>query len=414
MPTIQHYINNREKYIVDVTYQRPEGVWSKADMQCLIDTILRGEPMPLFFMNYKSTEQKFYIVDGQQRLYAIRQFYDNQFTLNGFYSGEESHGRNFNGNKPLTDQQKEAFLNYNLQFHQMEDYDDEKVRMIFSRLQRGKPLKLGERLNALPGNIVMVMREFASHPFLAKSIAINKNRFAVYEDASRILYNEFYGLKDSSTQRLFKFFDDYRNIKSSDQEVQNIKSTLNFLAKCFPPEPGHYDCFEKHAWVISTFQMVRDILSQYVIKDNPTAITQFITQWHAKVYDETWRQSNYKIQKFYDCSRGGWAENLQKFRRDTLYHEFLRKTPLLKLDDRRQISDEEKIEVFNNQNGECQLLGCTIKFKSYHDPEYHHVTMWSKGGETKKEQIKILCPDKCHDAVHELMKEDIDVKLFKD
>ncbi len=53
---IQDFINNRHKYKIDYAYQRPEGVWSTEDRQCLIDTILQGEPMPLFFFNFNSDE----------------------------------------------------------------------------------------------------------------------------------------------------------------------------------------------------------------------------------------------------------------------------------------------------------------------------------------------------------------------
>ena len=60
--------------------------------------------------------------------------------------------------------------------------------MIFSRLQRGKPLQLGERLNALPGDTVMRMREIAEHPFMKHSIGINKSRYGNYPDAARVLY----------------------------------------------------------------------------------------------------------------------------------------------------------------------------------------------------------------------------------
>jgi len=51
---IQDFINNRHKYKVDRTYQRPPDAWSKEDKQCLIDTILRSEPMPIFFINPSS------------------------------------------------------------------------------------------------------------------------------------------------------------------------------------------------------------------------------------------------------------------------------------------------------------------------------------------------------------------------
>ena len=75
---VQDYINDRDKYKVDETYQRPNNAWSNDDKQCLIDTILKEEPLPLFFLNYKSDENIFYIVDGQQRLSCIADFYDNK------------------------------------------------------------------------------------------------------------------------------------------------------------------------------------------------------------------------------------------------------------------------------------------------------------------------------------------------
>ena len=65
---ISDFILNRDKYKVDITYQRPANVWSHKDKKCFIDTIMRGEPVPIFFLNYNSTEDVYYIVDGQQRM----------------------------------------------------------------------------------------------------------------------------------------------------------------------------------------------------------------------------------------------------------------------------------------------------------------------------------------------------------
>lgn len=82
MPTIQEYINDRNKYKVDQTYQRPSDAWSSEDNQCFVNTILRDEPIPIFFLNYNFTEKLYYIVDGQQRLNCISKFYDNKMRLN--------------------------------------------------------------------------------------------------------------------------------------------------------------------------------------------------------------------------------------------------------------------------------------------------------------------------------------------
>ena len=142
MTTIQEYINDRNKYKIDHTYQRPSDAWSNEDNQCLIDTILRGEPIPIFFLNYNTETDVFFIVDGQQRLNCISRFYENKIKLNQKFSGQENPRKTFNGENPLSDDQKRDFLDYKLNFHLLADYDDERVRLIFSRLQRGKPLQL--------------------------------------------------------------------------------------------------------------------------------------------------------------------------------------------------------------------------------------------------------------------------------
>ncbi len=285
MPTIQKFINDKNKYKVDHTYQRPVDAWSKLDKQCLIDTILKGEPLPIFFMNYKSDEEKFYIVDGQQRLHCIQQFYDNELTLNKKFSGQENHGLTFNGEKALSDNQKDAFLNFNLTFHIMEDYDDERVRLIFSRLQRGKPLQLGERLNAKPGDIVECMRDIANHNFMKYSIGISQNRYGVYPDAARILFYEMYGCKQMGSNELYNFFDQHKELNKNSREYKNAINVLNFLEKCFPKEPGNYKYLEKHAWVIAVYTIIRELKIGYSLHEQEDNIRKFIKSFHSKFSD---------------------------------------------------------------------------------------------------------------------------------
>ena len=103
---IQDFINKRNIFKVDTTYQRPNNVWSAQDNQCLIDTILRGEPMPLFFINkvYENGNEIWYIVDGQQRLNCIRMFYDNKFKLSSRFSEDRLEGKTFNGENALNEE----------------------------------------------------------------------------------------------------------------------------------------------------------------------------------------------------------------------------------------------------------------------------------------------------------------------
>tara|TARA_R110001592_G_C13188743_1_gene752055 strand:+ start:9956 stop:11779 length:1824 start_codon:yes stop_codon:yes gene_type:complete len=399
MLRIQDLINQRNRYKVDYNYQRPNDAWSMDDKQCLIDTILKDEPIPLFFFNIITEEGFSYIVDGQQRINCILNFYDNKIKLNKKYSGVENHGKTFNGNLALNEEEMGQFLNYKLQTHVLENYNDERVRLIFSRLQRGKPLQLGERLNAKPGKIVECMRQLAKHDFLKFSLGVSKNRYGVYPDAARILYYEIHGAKQMGSKEIYDFFDLRKDLDVHSKAFKNIQTTLNVLLKCFPKEPGDYKYLEKHAWVLAVYSMVRELNLRYSMLNQEENIRSFVKEFHYKVYDQFIRDSNTTYQRFFENIRGGWSEKIISLRRDILILEFKKKHKILELDDKRQISDEEKIITFGKAHGKCSSLDCNVIFKDYKEAEYHHVDLYSHGGKSEIKNIQVLCTN-CHDDIH--------------
>lgn len=88
-------------------YQR-NYIWSTKDQSYLIDTILKGYPLPSFFV-YKDEKGKFEMVDGQQRSKTIYRFVKNNIT-----SSKET------GNKRFNEIESSIFLNYKLVFIQIE------------------------------------------------------------------------------------------------------------------------------------------------------------------------------------------------------------------------------------------------------------------------------------------------------
>src|SRR5882757_2924798 len=69
-----------EKLVVNRDYQR-KLVWGVGDKIHLIDSILRGFPIPLFLLA-ETTEQNYEIIDGMQRLDAIFGFIEQRYGLN--------------------------------------------------------------------------------------------------------------------------------------------------------------------------------------------------------------------------------------------------------------------------------------------------------------------------------------------
>lgn len=403
---ISEYLMNKDKYKIDTTYQRPSDVWSHKDKQCLIDTIIRGEPMPILFFNYKTNEDTYYVVDGQQRLQCISDFCSNKFALSKEFSEDYLDNKKW---KDLSMTDRKKIQDYNLDLKIMQDYDDERVRMIFSRLQRGKALGMGEKLNAKPGRIVSAMRELAKHDFISKSIGVNKQRYKTYEDVARIIFYEKYGSKECSTNPINELFDKYQNDIYVDSKIyKSILSVLNYLLKCFPAEPGDYKFLEKHAWVQTVYSVISDLKDTHVLIGRENDVRNFVEKFHSRVYNEDFRRSDINLQRFYDRCRGGWGEALNEFRKVTMKQYMINELKLKPLDENRQITEEEKIRAYSKANRKCEM--CGKEFKDYKEAEYHHIQMYCLGGQSETDNIKVLCSI-CHDEIHKSKISEIDEKL---
>jgi hypothetical protein len=121
--------------VLNANFQR-RSVWPPAARAYLIDTILRGRSMPKIYMRTKTdprTRRSYReVVDGQQRLRAIRDFADGEFALG---NQKEIYGE-FAGKTwgQLDDETKQAFLSYPVGVEQLFNASDEEVLDTFHRL----------------------------------------------------------------------------------------------------------------------------------------------------------------------------------------------------------------------------------------------------------------------------------------
>ncbi|WP_428044564.1 GmrSD restriction endonuclease domain-containing protein [Candidatus Avelusimicrobium fimicolum] len=385
---IKDFLLNYHNFKVDLNYQRPPNAWSLQDKQCLIDSILADDPIPMFFINEKGNKK--YIVDGQQRLSVIKEFHDSKFKLSSKFSPKEIADKTF---ADLSTNQQQHFLNYNLTVQIIEG-NDEKIRSIFSRLQRGKPLSLGERLNALPGNIVSIMRKIAKHDFISKSLGINQDRYGAFPDAMRLLLFEFYGPRESSSEALYEFMENKKDLKSSDITVKTLKSNLDFLRKCFPED--HYAFLEKHAWVLTVYSLISSLKKTHVLKGKEKKFKEFIENFHMHCYDQDYRKSKTDYQTFYDNIRGGWSEKIINLRLEIIKKYATKHMKLIGKDLKRQITNIEKIQAYAKHP---YCMRCNYKFKDYKEPNYHHKNLYSLGGKTNISNIMVICKE-CHKKIH--------------
>src|ERR1700683_3472776 len=98
---------------VDNSFQR-RSVWVERNKARLIETILTGFPMPEIYLwlgkaDPKTGLTKYSIVDGQQRLTAIRDFIANGFSLRSLYLDRKNRSASYADKsfKELSDADKE-------------------------------------------------------------------------------------------------------------------------------------------------------------------------------------------------------------------------------------------------------------------------------------------------------------------
>lgn len=116
------------------SFQR-NPVWTTAQKSYLIDSILRGYPIPELYIQESTDAQgneTLTVVDGQQRIRACLEFIEGGFSLT---EKEAPKWPDFSFEE-LVDDDKKKVYGYNFVIRQLPDVDETELRAIFSRLNR--------------------------------------------------------------------------------------------------------------------------------------------------------------------------------------------------------------------------------------------------------------------------------------
>jgi uncharacterized protein with ParB-like and HNH nuclease domain len=165
--------DSQQSLVLNPSFQR-RPVWSDKAKSYLIDTILRGKPIPKVFIRQRinvttKTSQR-EVVDGQQRMRTIL-----SYVKNGFYVSKkmnpDSGGKLFS---QLPDEIQAQFLAYEIAVDLLINMPDSEILDIFSRLNSyAVLLNEQEKLNA---------QYFGPFKILADRLAHKYNEYWVKQD----------------------------------------------------------------------------------------------------------------------------------------------------------------------------------------------------------------------------------------
>lgn len=218
----------RDRYEIP-DWQR-EPVWDQAKKQQLIDSILRGWKLPKFYF-VKTSEDEYEVVDGQQRLQAIFEFFSNELSLS-HSSADEFGGAYY---KNLPPRLSDAFDDFEIEYDEIEEGTEEELKQFFQRLQAGLPLTSSEKLNAVHSKLRDFCKKTAEHPFFRNKVSFPNTRYAHFDVIAKAAAIEIEGLDASLRFEDIKHvFESNSNFSTTSAVAKRIKTALDFLDNAFP------------------------------------------------------------------------------------------------------------------------------------------------------------------------------------
>jgi hypothetical protein len=383
----------RKRINTNPDFQRPP-VWGTSQKQLLVDTILRNYDVPKLYWRRTGTKPDTYdVVDGQQRLRALWEFFDEKFKLpkdSEPIEGDAIAGCSYSD---LPDELRSRFDVYPLDVVVLEDTDEDEVREMFLRLQNGTSLKAQEKRNAFPGKMRDFIHELAQHP-LFTNVGFANARFAFDHAAAQMVLLEMQGgptnVKNADLNRMYER---NREFDSKSSIAKSVKRILDIMAEVFPertPELERYN-------VIALYCMISELVQQYVIAE----IKPHMHDWFIE-FESLRRQQEEKPEDAGDSDWISYREKIShstdasesiRWRMEFLLRNLLERFPdLSRKDNQREFTHVQKLAIFRRDKGVCQIrLKCESVKITWDDWHADHRLPWSKGGKTTVENGQVSC-----------------------
>lgn len=322
----------------------------------VIDSILKGYPIGLLYFN-KTAEDTFEVLDGQQRITSIGRFVRGKFA----WVDTNGHEQFYDG---LAAPLKEKILKTPLLIYVCEGEEPE-IKDWFRTINiSGVPLTQQEILNAVySGPFVTLAREEFSN---SQNSLVQKWSAYISGDVKRQAY-----LETALDWVSGGAIDNYMSKHRRDDNIDELKAHFNTVID----------------WISSVFTDVESEMKGL--------------EW-GRLY-ETYHNNSYDPQKVSEELRKLLGSFEVKDRRG-VFEYILGGSTDTRLLNVRVFDEPTKKTVYAEQTKEAEAKGvsncsyCAIghdsnkdKLWAYNDMDADHVTAWSRGGSTEKENCEMLC-----------------------
>lgn len=211
-------------------------VWDTFRKSRLIESILLRIPLPMFYFS-QDEEGKLFVVDGLQRLTAIKEFMENKLVLKDLeYLSNTCEGKTYSKENKIEEKYYRWFNMTQLSVNVIDPQSPSKVKYdIFRRLNTGgRPLNAQELRNCLAKEKVRsALREMAALPSFKKATgnSISDTRMDAQELALRFIFFRFHYKKNAIKKysgNMDLDLDDFVDLLNKTSDFEFDKYILDF------------------------------------------------------------------------------------------------------------------------------------------------------------------------------------------
>ncbi|MBU3927834.1 MAG: DUF262 domain-containing protein [Bacteroidetes bacterium] len=230
-----------EELSIQPKYQRRRTPWPLTAKTALIDTIMNNFPLPpIYLRDYidENNKRRKEIIDGQQRISTIVEFYNDSFALSKNIFDEAFVGLTYNH---LPEIEQQMIEDFEVSFISVKGASESDIISIFSRLNSfSLPLNTQEKRNSLyAGEMKTLIYEIAAeyHTFWIEFRILTPNQIARMADASLvsdIVYTLIHGIKSASSPAVDQMYSKFDEDLPGKKDIyNNFNSVITILGQLF-------------------------------------------------------------------------------------------------------------------------------------------------------------------------------------
>ncbi len=311
-------------------FQRNE-VWTQAAQIMLIDTILKGIPIPKIYIKSIVKNEKTYriVVDGQQRLTAILKFIRDELPLKKPYQGEFLNMKY----SDLPENVHDDFIRYKIDINEIFNPSDEEIRDLYSRVNKYTVQLNKQELRKadFPGDFISLAERIAENAFWEESKIFSvkqRRRMLDVEFIEELLTIVLMGIQDKKDY-LDDVCEKYIVLENKEDVEQTFLGTIRDIAKIFDIEvfPMRKTRFKQKSDFYSLFASILDLRKCGLMRvDRLTEVREKLEKMdkyiEPQAEDEEYRE--YATRCLSDANsmaNRNWRMEFMKKRIETLYEE---------------------------------------------------------------------------------------------